>query len=391
MGFVDKPADFSLKSRRNFVGGFSFLDAGRAGDRRIIHFDMDAFFAAVEQRDFPEYAGKPVIVGGLPDKRGVVATCSYEARRYGIHSAMSSARAARLCPAAVFIKPRFEVYRQVSAQIRAIFQQYASLVEMLSLDEAYLDVSESAADIKAASALAREIKQRVLETTRLTVSAGIACNKFLAKIASDMDKPDGFYVVPAQRSEQFVERLPVGKFHGVGKVTRAKMEKLGIVTGADLKRRPLDELVGVFGSAGYYYYQAARGVDYRPVVAGRPRKSVGSETTFENDLHEFGEIAGEIKHRALEVARILASRKLSGRTVTLKVKYADFTQITRSHTLDHPLTGLHEMLRLLPGLLQKTEAGSRPVRLLGVTVSSLCAPGTPRQVAMALPEMAEAG
>jgi len=388
VGFVSKPADFGLGGRRGFAGGFPFSGAADGGDRRIVHFDMDAFFAAVEQRDFPEYAGKPVIVGGLPDKRGVVATCSYEARRYGIRSAMSSARAARLCPAAVFVRPRFEVYRRVSAQIRAIFEQYTGLVEMLSLDEAYLDVSETAADIRAASALAREIKRRVLETTRLTVSAGVACNKFLAKIASDMDKPDGFYVVPARHSEQFAGSLPVGKFHGIGKVTRAKMEKLGIVTGADLRRRPLDELVGLFGSAGYYYYQAARGVDGRAVVAGRPRKSVGSETTFENDLRDAGEIAGEVRRRALEVARILTSRKLSGRTVTLKVKYADFTQITRSRTLDHPLTGLNEMLRLLSGLLQKTEAGARPVRLLGVTVSDLCAPGTPRPAALAFPGLA---
>jgi len=391
---VSKAAELGWGRRRGLAGGVPLSGAAGAvgaadgGDRRMVHFDMDAFFAAVEQRDFPEYAGKPVIVGGLPDKRGVVATCSYEARRYGIRSAMSSARAARLCPAAVFVRPRFEVYRRVSAQIRAIFEQYTGLVEMLSLDEAYLDVSETAADIRAASALAREIKRRVLETTRLTVSAGIACNKFLAKIASDMDKPDGFYVVPPQHSERFAGSLPVGKFHGIGKVTRAKMEKLGIVTGADLRRRPLDELVGLFGSAGYYYYQAARGVDGRAVVAGRPRKSVGSETTFENDLRDAGEIAGEVKRRALEVARILTSRKLSGRTVTLKVKYADFTQITRSRTLDHPLTGLHEMLRLLSGLLQKTEAGARPVRLLGVTVSGLCAPGTPRQAALALPEMA---
>ena len=356
----------------------------RAADRRIIHFDMDAFFAAVEQRDFPCYAGKPLIVGGLPHKRGVVATCSYQARRYGIHSAMSSARAARLCPSAIFVKPRFEVYRQVSAQIRAIFEEFTDLVEMPSLDEGYLDVSEIAADVEAAAGVAREIKRRVARATRLTVSAGVACNKFIAKIASDVDKPDGCHVVPAAHAERFVENLPVAKFHGVGKVTRARMQKLGINTGADLKRHPLDELVGVFGAAGYYYYDAARGIDARPVIADRPRKSVGAETTFENDLSDAREIGAEVRRRALEVARILRSRELSGHTVTLKVKYADFVQITRSRTLDHPLTGLKEMLRLLSALLRKTEAGPRPVRLLGVTVSNLCAPDTPRQTALAL-------
>ena len=349
---------------------------------------MDAFFAAVEQRDFPRYAGKPLIVGGSPDKRGVVATCSYEARRYGIHSAMSSARAARLCPSAIFVKPRFEVYRQVSAHIRAIFLAFTELVEMPSLDEAYLDLSASTADVTAAVAVAREIKRRIARATRLTASAGVSCNKFIAKIASDMDKPDGCYVVPAEHAERFAESLPVAKFHGVGKVTRARMKRLGITTGADLKRRPLDELVSIFGSAGYYYYDAARGLDARPVVADRVRKSVGAETTFENDLRGADEIAGEVRRRAREVAHILQARGLSGYTVTLKVKYADFVQITRSRTLDHPLTGLREMLRLLSGLLQKTEAGARPVRLLGVTVSNLCASGTPRQTVLALPAAA---
>ena len=356
--------------------------------RRIIHFDMDAFFAAVEQRDFPRYAGKPLIVGGSPNKRGVVATCSYEARRYGIHSAMSSARAARLCPSAIFVKPRFEVYRRVSAHIRAIFLECTDLVEMPSLDEAYLDVSQSAADVAAAVAVAREIKRRIARATRLTASAGVSCNKFIAKIASDMNKPDGCYVVPAERVERFVENLPVAKFHGVGKVTRAQMKRLGITTGADLRRRPLDELVSIFGSAGYYYYDAARGVDERPVIAERVRKSVGAETTFEDDLRAAHEIAREVRRRAREVAHVLQARGLSGYTVTLKVKYADFVQITRSRTLDHPLTGLREMLRLLSGLLQKTEAGARPVRLLGVTVSNLCASGTPRQTVLALPASA---
>lgn len=347
--------------------------------RCIIHFDMDAFFASIEQRDFPEYVGKAVIVGGKPGERGVVATCSYEARPFGVHSAMPSSTAARLCPQAIFVKPRFEVYKNVSAQIREIFHCYTDLVEMLSLDEAYLDVSDSASDMVSARQLAYRVKNQVLKETQLTVSAGISYNKFLAKIASDMDKPDGCYLVDVSEGLEFVARLPIGRFHGIGKVTQRRMQEMRIKNGLDLRRCKRELLVKTFGKAGDYYYHAARGIDHRVVVSNRPRKSVGAETTFQHDLVQEEKIKEALKQRAVEVARMLAARNLSGRTVTLKVKYANFQQITRSHTLDHPLTGLKEMWSVLPGLLKKTEIGKRPVRLLGVAVSNLCISGISRQ------------
>lgn len=337
---------------------------------------MDAFFASIEQRDFKKYAGKPIVVGGKPDERGVVATCSYEARPFGVHSAMPSSTAARLCPQAIFVKPRFEVYKQVSAQIRKIFCCYTDLVEMLSLDEAYLDVSDSVTDMGAARNLAHRVKAQVLKETRLTVSAGISYNKFLAKIASDMDKPNGCYLISPEQGLDFVANLPIGKFHGIGKVTQRRMQEMGIKDGADLRRCSRETLLKTFGKVGDYYYDAARGIDHREVVAERPRKSVGAETTFRHDLLREDDVKEALKQRAVEVARMLVARNLSGRTVTLKVKYADFRQITRSYTLDHPLVGLKEMWSLLLGLLQKTEIGRRPIRLLGVAVSNLC-PSTP--------------
>lgn len=340
--------------------------------RRIIHIDMDAFFAAIEQRDFPRLAGKPVIVGGGPNTRGVVATCSYEARKFGVASAMPSAHAARLCPKAVFVKPRFDVYRGASNQIREIFAQFTDLVEMVSLDEAYLDVSDCARDIAAAGGVARAVKDRLKDMTQLTASAGVAGNKFVAKIASDMDKPDGLYLVLDDQAGAFVGSLPVERFHGVGKVTAARMHEIGIKTGADLRRYPMDDLIALFGKAGIYYYHAARGRDDRPVVVDRPRKSIGSEKTFQSDLRSKDRIADEIRLRALDVARLLVKRALSARTVTLKVKYADFSQITRSHTFDHPMTGFKEMLLSLSSLAGKTDIGRRSVRLLGVSVSNLC-------------------
>lgn len=348
-------------------------------ERSIIHFDMDAFFASIEQRDFPQYAGKPIVVGGLPNERGVVATCSYEARPFGIHSAMSSRTAKYLCPDIIFVKPRFAVYREVSSQIKEVFCSYTELVEMLSLDEAYLDTTATTSNLKSARELAYQVKNRVLTKTKLTVSAGISYNKFLAKIASDIDKPDGCYLIRPEDSSEFIAQLAIGKFHGIGKVTQKRMHQMGIKTGADLRACSRNLLVDTFGKVGHYYYQAARGIDNREVVPHRPRKSIGAETTFRRDLIHTNKIMQALNQRALEVARILATRHLSGRTVTLKIKYADFHQITRSHTLVHPLTGLKEMRRLLKILLQKTEVGKRPVRLLGVSVSNLCASGVIRQ------------
>ena len=348
-------------------------------DTCIIHIDMDAFFAAVEQRDFPKLAGKPIIVGGKPDTRGVVATCSYEARRFGITSAMPSAQAARLCPEAIFIKPRFDVYRGVSQQIRQIFLQFTDLVEMMSLDEAYLDVSETAADISQAYDVAQAIKAKVKDVTRLTASAGVAGNKFLAKIASDKDKPDGLFVIFPEQVDDFIESLPVHLFHGVGKVTAAKMEELSIKTGADLKRWSIDELISQFGKAGIYYYHAVRGKDDRPVTANRQRKSIGSEKTFQNDLWSKEQVIEEVGIQARNVAEMLVERGLSARTVTLKVKYSDFDQITRSHTFTHPMSGFKEMLTSISALIGKTQVGNRAVRLLGVSVSNLCGSKVARQ------------
>lgn len=340
--------------------------------RKIIHIDMDAFFAAVEQRDFPEYRGKPLIVGGRPDKRGVVATCSYEARKFGIHSAMSSSRAYKLCPQAIIVHPRFEAYREASKIIRSIFLQYTDLVEPLSLDEAYLDVSESALFEGSATLIANDIKQKILQQTNLTASAGVSYNKFLAKVASDMNKPDGITIIRPEQGAQFVAELPVGKFYGVGKATEAKMHGLGIKTGADIKKLSAEECQQYFGKSGMYYYQICRGVDNRDVVSHRERKSLGSETTFEKDLDSVDEMLKVLNSLSIEVASSLKQKNLEGYTLTLKVKYDNFEQITRSKTMTKAIKNVEEMMPVIVRLLMKTEAESRKVRLLGITVSNFC-------------------
>lgn len=339
--------------------------------RKIIHIDMDAFYAAVEQRDCPDYRGRALIVGGPPDGRGVVATCSYEARRFGIHSAMPSAHARRLCPQAIFVRPRFDVYRDVSKSIRAVFRRYTSLVEPLSLDEAYLDVTDVDMCQGSATLIAREIKHRIREETGLTASAGVSYNKFLAKIASDMDKPDGLYLITPERGPAFAADLPVARFHGVGRATAGRMKSLGIHTGADLRRWSRPALERAFGKAGSHFYNIARGIDHRPVVAERPRKSLGSETTFAEDLQSFDEILARLHGLAREVFVDLATRQLQAHTLTIKVKYANFRQVTRSVTRAWPLGDEAELARTLIALLARTEAGHLPVRLLGVTVSGL--------------------
>ena len=332
---------------------------------------MDAFYAAVEQRDFPKYRGKPLIVGGDPQKRGVVATCSYEARVFGIHSAMPAAHAYRLCPQAIFIRPRFEVYRQVSREIHQVLRTFSELMEPVSLDEAYLDVSETDSCQGSATLIAREIKQRIVARTRLTASAGVSYNKFLAKLASDMDKPDGLYVITPEQGAAFVETLPIGRFHGIGKATEAKMKALGVHTGAHLKQWPLERLQQTFGKVGTYFYHIARGVDERPIENRREHKSIGSETTFDWDLENVEEMLNHLRSLAAEVVESLKTKSLMAYTLTIKVKYADFQQITRSRTLEHPLQSLSEIVPLLALLLERTEAGERKVRLLGVTVSNL--------------------
>ncbi|GAA6138010.1 DNA polymerase IV [Arenicella sp. 4NH20-0111] len=339
--------------------------------RKILHIDMDAFFASVEQRDFPELRGKPVIVGGKPESRGVVAACSYEARQFGVHSAMPCAHAAKLCEHAIFVPARFEAYRAASLEINEVFKQYSSAIEPLSLDEAYLDVTRKAEEYGSATEVAKRIKCDIKARTDLVASAGVSYNKFLAKIASDMDKPDGLYVIRPESAEQFIESLEIRKFFGVGKVTEKKMQKLGIFTGADLKALNKQQLQAYFGRSGAYYYNIARGVDERPVRSHRVRKSIGAETTFEQNIVDKSVIWQTLLRLCERVHGVLSDKKMDARTVTLKVKYSDFTLNTRSKTLSESFSDKDHISGVLPELLKKTQAGSRPVRLVGVSVSNL--------------------
>ena len=339
--------------------------------RKIIHIDMDAFFASVEQRDFPEYQGQPVIVGGSPERRGVVAACSYEARKFGIHSAMPSSRAYRLCPKAVFLPPRFEAYRECSQQIHAIFREFTKLIEPLSLDEAFLDVSNSEHCQGSATLIAQEIKKRIKQRLNLTASAGVSYNKFLAKIASDMDKPDGLYVIKPEQAQAFIDELPVRKFFGIGKATEKKMHALNLHTGADIKKLTELELQSHFGKSGAFYYRIVRGIDERPVKSSRQRKSIGKETTFAEDITDKAFIWDVLQKIAERIQGILADKNMQAKTITLKVKYHDFQQITRSITVEKPVTTAAQYLKYLPELINKTEIGERPIRLIGITLSSL--------------------
>ena len=339
--------------------------------RKIIHVDMDAFYASVEQRDEPRYRGKPIVVGGSPNKRGAVAAASYEARRYGIHSAMPSRTAYQKCPHLIFVKPRFEVYRRISLQIRNIFYRYTDWVEPLALDEAYLDVTENKFDIPSATWIAQTIKQEIYEETGLTASAGVSVNKFLAKVASGMDKPNGLFVIPPEDAAAFVEQLPIEQFYGVGQVTAAKMHKLGIQTGADLKQWSLSDLVRHFGKVGQYYYKIARAEDDRPLQPNRIRKSIGAENSYDPDLNSRAEIETALEEVAETLLRRLDSQQATGRTLTLKVKYADYQQITRSRTLVTPLQDRSILLGIAQELLATTAIEEKAVRLLGLTISNL--------------------
>jgi DNA polymerase-4 len=336
--------------------------------RKIIHIDMDAFFAAVEQRDFPEYRNKPIIVGGSPTARGVVATCSYEARRYGIHSAMPSAHAYRLCPQAVFIKPRFDAYKEASLQIREIFADYSELVEPLSLDEAYLDVSDATILQGSASLIAMAIKENIKQHVGLIASAGVSYNKFLAKLGSDMDKPDGFYVITPQQGPEFSAKLPISKFHGIGKVTTAKMQALGIETGKDLRRLSLLMLQQHFGKSAAHYYNICRGIDHRPVNSHRITKSVGVETTFQHDIKSRQQVLRHLEDLLEKALQKTAEKEFMAYTLTVKIKYHNFVQITRSRTLPYRVTNATE---LLEELIKNTSIGESSVRLLGITLSTL--------------------
>ena len=339
--------------------------------RKIIHIDMDAFFAAVEQRDYPEYQNKPIIVGGQPNSRGVVATCSYEARKFGIHSAMPSSQAYRLCPQAIFVKPRFEAYKEASSTIREIFSEYTELFEPLSLDEAYLDVSNTSLQNGSATLIAKDIKKSIFTETRLVASAGISYNKFLAKIASDLDKPDGLYLITPEQGVQFVENLAVGKFHGVGKATEKKMHVFGIKTGGDIRKQSLTFLLQNFGKAGQYFYNISRAIDHRLVNNHRPCKSIGVETTFQVDILNRQEIVSCLNELLKKAIKKLNDKQLSAQTLTIKIKYQDFVQVTRSQTLSNPLSGMIDTATVFDSLLKNTDIGWRKVRLLGVSLSSL--------------------
>jgi DNA polymerase-4 len=337
--------------------------------RKIIHIDMDAFYASVEQRDDPALRGQPVAVGGR--ERGVVMAASYEARKFGVRSAMPSATAKRLCPELVFVKPRFDVYKEVSRQIRDIFLDYTPLVEPLSLDEAYLDVTDNLKGMPLASDVAREIRARILERTGLTASAGISYNKFLAKLASDHRKPNGQTVIPPEKGPAFIEGLPVAKFHGVGPKTAEKMNRLGIHTGADLREQSLEFLEQYFGRAGAWYYAIARGQDDRQVVPDRPRKSVGSETTFMQDLDRRKDIEEGVCSVLDDVWSYCERTGIAGRTVTVKVKYADFQIITRSRTLAESVLSRDTLERTSLELVRSIFPLQKSVRLLGVSLHNL--------------------
>jgi DNA polymerase-4 len=337
--------------------------------RKIIHIDMDAFYASVEQRDNPELRDKPIAVG-YAARRGVVAAASYEARKFGVRSAMPSITAQRRCPALVFVAPRFDVYRAVSLQIREIFADYTPLVEPLSLDEAYLDVTDNLRRLPTAVATAAEIRQRILETIGLTASAGISHNKFLAKLASDYRKPNGQFVIPPNKGAEFVGDLAVGKFHGIGPVTAAKMSRLGIRTGADLRSKSLEFLTTHFGKSGPWYYAISRGEDDRPVRPDRERKSSGSETTFAEDLTEASAIEREVIAQADEVWAWCLKANAFGRTVTVKIKYADFQQATRSRSLPTPVASRSVLHEVSIGLIRSVLPAQKGIRLVGVSVSN---------------------
>ena len=338
-------------------------------ERKIIHIDMDAFYASVEQRDNPELRGKPIAVGHA-EQRGVVSAASYEARRYGVRSAMSSLKAKQLCPHIIFVPGRMSVYKEVSAQIHRIFQEYTDLIEPLSLDEAFLDVTHNKKGIELAVDIAKEIKKRIREELNLVASAGISYNKFLAKVASDYRKPDGLCTIHPNQALEFISRLPIEAFWGVGKVTSQKMHSLGIHKGKDLQQCTLEMLTRLFGKAGYIYYNFAQGIDLRPVEAVRIRKSVGCEHTLDKDITASSSVIIELYHVATELIERLKKSGFSGNTLTLKIKFYDFKQITRSITREQELNNMNDILPLAKQLLKEVDYSIRHIRLIGLTISN---------------------
>lgn len=347
-------------------------------NRKIIHIDMDAFFASVEQRDNPDLRGLPVVVGGSPEGRGgVVAAASYEARKFGIRSAMPSKKAVQLCADVKFIKPRFEVYKEVSGQIRNIFRRYTDIIEPLSLDEAYLDVTNDKESIGSAITIAENIRAAIKDELQLTASAGVSVNKFVAKIASGMKKPDGLTFIGPSKIAEFMEALAVEKFYGVGRVTAEKMKNLGMFTGADVKKLSEQELVTHFGKVGHFFYQIVRGVDDRPVEAFRETQSVGAEDTFQEDLFEEEELTREINRIAVIVADRLTKHNLKGRTITLKIKYSNFKLITRSRSVNEAICDADIIASVANELMILTLPPPRGIRLLGISLSKFNSATTP--------------
>ncbi len=339
--------------------------------RKIIHIDMDAFFASVEQRDNPALCGQSVVVGGSPNSRGVVAAASYEARQYGIHSAMPCSQAYRKCPQTIFVKPRFDAYKKVSQQIRQIFAQYTDLIEPLSLDEAYLDVTENKVKQESATLIAQEIRAKIFKRTQLTASAGVSYNKFLAKTASDINKPNGIKVILPDEGEAFVAALPIGKFYGIGRVTEEKMKKNGVYHGADLRAKPLAFLKQFFGSSANYFYHIARGIDDRKVkISTGVRKNMSKESTFSVDIDDINELLTHTARLSKKIAEDCHKKEAYGKTIILKVKYDNFQQITRSQSFQQSIRDYEQIYAVSKKLLLSTQAGERKVRLLGIGISS---------------------
>ena len=337
--------------------------------RKIIHIDMDAFYASIEQRDHPALRGKPVAVGGSKE-RGVVAAASYEARQFGVKSAMPSSMAYTRCPDIIFVKPRFEVYKEISQQIRAVFHEFTDLVEPLSLDEAYLDVTHNKIGLPSATLIAREIKQKIKVCTQLTASAGVSYNKFLAKTASDMDKPDGLYVITPEQGPAFVETLPIEKFFGIGKKTAEKMHRMGIFHGKDLQRYDASALQHLFGKVGHYYSQICRGIDEREVKPNRKRKSLGNERTFDEDIYGIEPHMEQLMHIAELLSEDLQKTPVHARTLTLKLRYGDFHTITRSKTLHHRFFDETLIRQVAQELYLQVPEDERGIRLLGLSLSN---------------------
>ena len=353
--------------------------------RKIIHIDMDAFFASVEQLDHPEYRGRPVIVGGTPEQRGVVSTASYEARKFGIHSAMPAKTARRLCPDGIFVEGNMRRYREISQVIRGIFREVTDVVEPLSIDEAFLDVTHNKLNEPSATRIAMLLQQKILQTTGLTASAGVSFNKFLAKTASDWRKPAGLTVITPARAEEFIFQLKIEKFYGVGEATAKQFHKLNIRNGKDLYALPLETLISRFGKMGLFYYNIVRGIDFRPVEVREKRKSLGREITLAQDLADMRSLRDLLHQLAVKVSALLAREKLAGRTITLKVRYDDFSTISRSLTVPENISQALALEKVGLMLLERTEAGKRKVRLMGLSVSGFPDGTAPENIQLELP------